>query len=243
MDYNSFASIYDLTCPGVEGDVQFFLEKSKEARGGVLEVGCGTGRIYLELLKAGIKAEGIDSSKAMLSILKKKASKLNLSTKVSVQSVIDYAPDSQFGLIFLPYRTFMHLYNKEDQLNALQNLKRALLPNGKIIIDLFNPDMERIKKGSSYILLEDTPEYLVWLWEEFDQEKQIVNNLFRLEKKNKDDQIVETTVKEFRARWFYPEEFRKLLQSVGLTVEHIFADYHERPFTGNEDKMIWVLGK
>lgn len=44
MDYNSFASIYDLTCPGVEGDVQFFLEKSKEAKGGVLEVGCGTGR-------------------------------------------------------------------------------------------------------------------------------------------------------------------------------------------------------
>lgn len=243
MDYDSFSTIYDLTCPGVDGDVKFYIQRAKQIEGKVLEIGCGTGRIYLSLLKSGIKVVGIDSSKEMLSLLQKKAEIEDLKPDVYLQSMIHLENDQKFELIFLPYRTFMHLYEQKDQIMALKKMKDALLPHGEIVIDLFNPDLSRIALKSSYFLLDSSPKNLVWLWEEFDAKKQLVKNIFRVESLDTDGTVVKTVVKDFKAKWFYPKEFESLIQIAGLKVKDIYSDYFGNKFTGCEDKMIWVLEK
>ncbi|HLQ60087.1 MAG TPA: class I SAM-dependent methyltransferase, partial [Gemmatimonadales bacterium] len=47
-------------------DVGFYVEEAKRARGTVLEVGCGTGRILLPIARAGCSIVGVDSSRQML---------------------------------------------------------------------------------------------------------------------------------------------------------------------------------
>ena len=47
-DYDSIAEHYDLThSTRILRDKKFYVNEAKKARGKVLEVGCGSGRIYL----------------------------------------------------------------------------------------------------------------------------------------------------------------------------------------------------
>lgn len=240
MDYDSFVEIYDRVCPGVPGDVEYFLRRAKQSAS-VLEVGCGTGRVYLELLAQGIDVVGVDSSEGMLDVLTRRSQAQSLVSNTVCESMINMDLHQSFDLIILAYRTFMHLLTTQEQQAALEVLKRHLSPGGTIIIDLFNPDPLRITR-SSYSLLDDSIEaQLVWLWEEFDQTAQIVKNIFRLEMLNEQGETVRTISKAFTARYTFPDEFRALVENAGLTVRAVYADYEEKPFLGTEPGMIWEL--
>ena len=62
--------IYDIqTATGwgtPQNDAAFYLEEAKISGGPVLELGCGTGRLALPLLEAGLEIHGLDASAAML---------------------------------------------------------------------------------------------------------------------------------------------------------------------------------
>lgn len=60
--------VYDLSKPLGHsfGDVEYYLERLSNVRGNVLEVGCGSGRVLIPLLQAGISIDGLDHSDAML---------------------------------------------------------------------------------------------------------------------------------------------------------------------------------
>lgn len=65
--FDAWSGIYDAEVADDGGeDVAFYRELALDADGPVLEIGCGTGRIYLELLAAGVDAYGVDISAAML---------------------------------------------------------------------------------------------------------------------------------------------------------------------------------
>ena len=65
--------LYDLMFDALDFDLPFWLDVARGARGPVLEVGCGTGRVLLRLLAAGIDADGVDLSAPMLERLRHKA--------------------------------------------------------------------------------------------------------------------------------------------------------------------------
>lgn len=47
-EYASVADLYDYVVPyRGRPDIDFYLEAAKEARGAVLEIGCGTGRVLV----------------------------------------------------------------------------------------------------------------------------------------------------------------------------------------------------
>jgi len=82
QNFEKWAKVYDLIYGKYKNDINFYRKEARKAKGKVLEIACGTGRIYLELLKGGIDIYGIDISKNMLEVLKKKARKLGLKSKV-----------------------------------------------------------------------------------------------------------------------------------------------------------------
>lgn len=50
----------------VDGDVEFYRELARGAGGPILDVGCGTGRVAIELARDGHAVLGVDLSAAML---------------------------------------------------------------------------------------------------------------------------------------------------------------------------------
>jgi ubiquinone/menaquinone biosynthesis C-methylase UbiE len=62
--WRSTARHYDAGCAADARlrDIPFYLEVAKSVRGGVLEVGCGTGRVLLAVARAGVQVDGLDFS-------------------------------------------------------------------------------------------------------------------------------------------------------------------------------------
>lgn len=131
--YEQLALFYDLEHADLTADLVFYLHFARQAGGPVLEVGCGTGRILLPLAEAGIDVVGVDSSPAMLAAAHKKLGGRIGLIEGDMRTV---KLPNQFSLVIVSINTFLHLQTMHDQLAALENLARHLVPNGRIIIDL-----------------------------------------------------------------------------------------------------------
>lgn len=128
MEYpypKSFARFYDLIYNSMRDSVDhdFFLRKIMQTRGKVLEVGVGTGRLFLDALNKGADIYGIDISPAMMEVLRQKIGKME-QYRVGLANIVDFSHDITFDLIIAPFRVLMHLLDKEDQIAALNNTGR-----------------------------------------------------------------------------------------------------------------------
>lgn len=137
--FDDLAAFYDATTPE-QGDVAFYRDLALEADGRVLEVGCGTGRIYLELLRAGVDAEGIDPAGEMLSVLREKAAAEGLDPSVREEGATGLDADAEYALVIVPFRTFLLLDSPDEQLTALERIHAALEPGGRLALNAFVPD-------------------------------------------------------------------------------------------------------
>ena len=75
-----WSEIYDQVYADISDDIDFYVHQSKLANGPILELGCGTGRITIPILKKGYDISGLDSSKSMMQVLQTKTSHINEST-------------------------------------------------------------------------------------------------------------------------------------------------------------------
>ena len=110
------ARYYDEYFSGVPGDVEFYLGIAASAggEGGVLELGCGTGRILLPLATSGLPVVGLEISPEMLSLCRRKLEAAPPEVDQTVELVRgdmrDFSLGRQFSIIIAPYRTFQHLH-------------------------------------------------------------------------------------------------------------------------------------
>lgn len=143
-----FARFYDLIYHDVRDGVDnaFFHNKISKTKGKVLEIGTGTGRLFINALNLGADIYGIDISPAMLEVLKKKLPEDQL-YRISQQNIIDFDFNFKFDLIIAPFRVLMHLEEKEDQLKAINNVYKHLKKNGRFIFDTFIPDLNQLIHG------------------------------------------------------------------------------------------------
>ncbi len=149
MQYPEFiARFYDLIYHQVRDGVDntFYLDAVRMTKGKTLEIGVGTGRLFTEALNNGADIYGIDISPAMIKVLNSKLGNKQ-QERVSLQNIIDFKSENKFDLIIAPFRVFMHLISKEDQLKALNNVCSHLNSGGKFIFDLFVPDLKMLITG------------------------------------------------------------------------------------------------
>lgn len=143
-----FARFYDLIYHKMRDGVDnsFYRDKAINAGGKVLEVGVGTGRLFIEALSNGADIYGIDLSPAMIDIV---TGKLDHEQKkrISRQNIVNFSLPHKFSLIVAPFRVFMHLVTKEEQLKALNNAYDHLAAGGEFIFDTFIPDLRLLLNG------------------------------------------------------------------------------------------------
>lgn len=135
-----FTKFIDATAPFYDSFFKVFLKDEAALRKGivdfaklrgdenVLDVGCGTGTLCMEILKKipDGKVHGIDLSPAIIKQAKKKSKDIDY--KVSSATKI---PHKNMDVIF---STFMfHLLEKNERAGALKAIKKALRKGGKYI--------------------------------------------------------------------------------------------------------------
>lgn len=239
-NYNEWAKVYDLIYGSYRDDIVFYKGEAKKVGGKVLEVACGTGRIYLELLKEGIDAYGMDISEEMLATLRSKAAELRLSPKVEVADMRDFSFDQRFSMIIVPFRSFLYNLTSEDQLRTLGNFKAHLLPGGKLILNFFYPDLERMisyGKEAEEITVLGKSDYILR------EKSRFVSEV---------DQIIETDAVIYKGRdlfWrgnyrlalIYKREFELLLRLAGFKKWSVYGGFDYRPLTSYKQEMVWIV--
>jgi SAM-dependent methyltransferase len=141
-----YDTIYHNLRDGVDSD--YFLNEIKNKHGKVLEIGVGTGRLFINALNQGSDIYGLDISEEMLNVLYKKLPEKQ-QYRISLQNIIDFNYDFKFDLIIAPFRVIMHLLEKKDQIRALNNVYDHLKSNGRFIFDVFIPDLNQLIKGNN----------------------------------------------------------------------------------------------
>jgi len=131
----NFARFYDLIYHQQRDSVdnEYFLNEISQTKGKILELGVGTGRLFVNALKEGADIYGIDISQSMLEVLNKKLTK-EQRKRISLQNIIDFSIDFKFDLIIAPFRVVMHLLEKEKQIRAINNVFEHLNKNGRFIL-------------------------------------------------------------------------------------------------------------
>ncbi|HUX94571.1 MAG TPA: class I SAM-dependent methyltransferase [Bacteroidales bacterium] len=147
----SFARFYDTIYHHVRDstDHEYFMKEIRDTGGKVLEAGAGTGRLFSDALDHRSDIYGLDISESMIGVLRSKLPE-DQHYRISLQNIVNFTFNFKFDLIIAPFRVFMHLLSKEEQISALNNVYNHLNPNGRFIFDTFIPDLNQIINGLSY---------------------------------------------------------------------------------------------
>jgi SAM-dependent methyltransferase len=136
-DYSVLADIYDDFC-AFDEDIGFFRRAAAAARGPVLELMAGTGRVSLPMLDAGADLSCIDSSPAMLAVLARKLAGRASRARLVCADVCSLPLAAVFDRVVLPFRGFNELVGESTQLAALAETARVLRPGGTFICTSHN---------------------------------------------------------------------------------------------------------
>lgn len=222
-DYRGLAAeSYDLWFPSEPyWDQQFFFERIRENQGIALEVASGTGRLLLPYLRDGLEVEGVDPSEEMLAICRQKARDMNLQPVLYQQLMQEMDLPRKYGTIFIPNGSFQILAEREEAFEALSGFRRHLDKGGELLIAVSVPWRDFPHQGQwrlrrSGTRPSDGATVLIHECTRSDLVEQVQDQWLRFEV-FKDGEIVQSTLRTHRLRWYHKHEFSLMLERVGFS--------------------------
>lgn len=252
--YQKSYMLYDeiLKFRGKSADLSFF-KQVIPTQASVLEVGCGTGRIAYELAKRGNQVVGLDLSKEMLGILNEKIvnglDEIEGKIRTAHANMIDFNLNQEFDWIILPFRVFQLLLTDKFRTHCLENIKKHLKSEGKVIIDLFDPDPSAFKDWENRRTLEMSfySEVLGTTikrehvgGKHFDKQQIIsYSNIYEVLTSGQEPIILEEPM---RMAYWYEEQATNLFEEHQFNIQNIYGDWDFSPVSREHKReLIYIL--
>jgi SAM-dependent methyltransferase len=136
--YDAFAPVYDAWSGHMTDDVAFYVSLAAEARGPVVELAVGNGRIAVPIAeRTGRRVIGIDLSEAMLAGAAERAARAGVELDLRQGDMRDLQLDEPTDLVICPFRSLLHLPTRADRLRVLERVREALVPGGRFAWNAF----------------------------------------------------------------------------------------------------------
>ncbi|HAT72678.1 MAG TPA: hypothetical protein DCS63_07665 [Elusimicrobia bacterium] len=234
---------YDAFNQPFADDVKFMLAEAKKARGPVLELACGTGRLTIPLKKAGIDITGLDLAVPMLRQARAKAAGAGVKIDFVAGDARKFRFKKRFKLIFMAFNSMQHIGRREDIESLFSCVSSHLAPGGRFIFDVFNPD--------PHCLVRDSDELLpvAYYPDPAGGGKMLVNEQYSYDRVAQVSRLVwhyrrekdgKTVKKSLNLRCFYPEELKALVHYNGFRVLARYGDFERGAFRGDSMKQVLV---
>ena len=194
----------------------------------MVELGVGTGRIAIPTAQAGAAVIGVDSSAGMLAVCAERAREAGVEDRLDLRLGDLRRPpvDERVPLVTCPFRSFLHLRDDGERLEALGAVRELLRPGGRLVFDVFTPSREDIEETHAR-WIEREPgidERADWDLEE---------RTLTLSVRGPDGASTMTLW------WVEPGRWHSLLADSGFEVLATYGWFDRRPFAGGEDS-VWI---
>jgi len=251
--YDLIAEFYDedmgLNNPGQ--DIEFYVQRAVRAGGNILELGCGTGRITLPLVRAGCRTVGLDLSLPMLRRLQYKAAAYLLPERrrrllCFCADMSAWALDESFALIICPFSAFTYLTEDKDRERMLDTVRRHLAADGIFILDLFVPSQEIISLPDDHVFHDYRRKRQDGTWLErtktirknTSNQINLVCRIYRF--LASDGVLLRSITAQSLIRCYLQKEMLRLLENAGFAVTEQYGDFAGLPYRDDANVMVFV---
>jgi SAM-dependent methyltransferase len=249
--YARIAQFYDLENAEFTEDLEFWTDLAREHGGPVLELGCGSGRVMLNLAREGFPVSGVDSSPHMLALARRRlALQPSIVPYITLleENFISIRLGKTFPLIILPFNTFAHMVESTDARTALETIAGHLDPSGLAVFSLPNP-IPIYGDPPEGIMLErtfrdETRDVTIQQFSSLrvDRAAQLGHITWIYDELDSSGTVTRTTA-PMTLRYFFPNEFTALLERAGLRLRHLWGDYDRSPFEEDSPGLIVAAGR
>jgi SAM-dependent methyltransferase len=239
------AALYDLLFTGFDYGIAYYLEQAQHASGPVLDLCCGTGRVLLPLLQAGVDADGVDGFPAMLEAAERKTRAAGFAPRLYPQDMRAFRTERQYALVIIPFNSFIHNLTAADQVATLRTCREHLLPGGKLTFDVFFPGPDYCAQPQDEpeleleLTLPETGNRLqAYDLRTLDQVEQIQHSENEIRELAPTGEVIGSRRTQTTIRWIYKQEMELLLTLAGFARWELNRAFDAEPLTGATEPML-----
>ena len=249
---------YDLEHLGDEEDIGFYVSLVRTLRPhGILELGCGTGRITLPLAREAARNDGevigLDNQPQMLEQAEQNRAQMSSEARDRLRFVPGdmrtFCADPRVDLIIIPCSSMSHVLELEDQIAVFKRCYENLNPGGRFIVEVTMPNLAAYSDSFSVpprtpleIDLDRTDEsdgtrLIRRKTTRYRSDRQLAEIRFLYEK-YQHGRAVESYIDDFASHVFFPRELELLFIHAGFEIERTLGDYRGKPLAANSSLII-----
>ena len=246
--------IYDLLAPFYDrfnGDINYsewadFIEKiiEKHYRQGkpelVLDLGCGTGSMTLELAGRGYDMTGVDYSAEMLDIARQRAIDAGLSDKMLwlMQDMREFELYGTVDVAVCCLDGINHLIGSGDLDKTLDLVHNYLIPNGLFIFDINGKHkFENLYSNNSYVMEEEGS---FCVWQNYYDGKKHTCDFYITVFEECEDGRYERYDDVQKEKMYTLKAMKKLLSDAGFEFIGAYRDFEFNPASDDDDRIYIV---
>ncbi len=246
VNYGPASKYYDLF--EQKEDIDFYKCLALEHGNKALELGVGTGRVAIKLAKSGVTVWGIDNSKYMIAVAKRKIQKESPTVQKRIRLILgdmrDFRLKRKFPFTYLASSTFEHLLTIEEQTRCLRSIYDVLEAYGALAFDISQADIK--KPSSSWWIdratLSPDREVVRTVLSRRSPETNVVsvNLFFDVYWRGK---LQERYYEYGEARLSTRKEMEERLRDAGFSQISIFSNFNKSEYDKNSQRIIFVATK
>jgi SAM-dependent methyltransferase len=206
-----------LGAPG--DDLPYYLGLAQAAKGPVLDLATGAGRVALALARAGADVCGLDSSRPMLDLARLRAQAEGARVDWAQADLRDFHLGRRFALALLPYNGLQHLHSAADLDAFFACLREHLDPGARFALDVHLPQPALLARDpEEWFGVEEgplaSPGWRVQAERSaYDPASQVLTQTWRLGGPDGASRDLSLALRQF-----FPQELRALLAGQGFRV-------------------------
>ena len=236
---------YDRIFDTLDFDVAFWRGLAAAARGPVLDIGCGTGRITLPMLAAGADVDGLDASRPMLARLEEKARARGFTPRLTAGDMRDFTLERRYALITITFNSFLHNLTTEDQFATLRCCREHLEPGGALVmhVSTFGASLILHSGGPPVLELEVRDPETGHRLQHYDARtvdpvRQVQHSVNEVRELDDAGRVVASRFTETDVRWIHPGEMELLLRIAGFKRWALHSGFANEPVGANDSMLI-----
>ena len=240
-----FPELFDLLFEPFDFDIPYWLKVAQDARGPVLEAGCGTGRILLRLLERGVDAEGFDSSRPMIERFRLKARGRGWAGRAVAADMREFSLPRRYARVICAFNGFAHCETTGDQIRALRSFRQHLEPGGVLVLHMSYPGPKYWLEPDGVPTLEiearnPATGRMVQMWDTRtkDPVAQLQSSEVEIREIDEDGRMVASFRSATSQRWVYRFELELLFRVSGFARWTIEGGFEGQPLSNPQDQMI-----